>query len=406
MPKRKLTSPMVEKIHPPARAGRVEYWDTVLPGFHLRVTKGGAKTFALMTRLRGKQIRVTIGQAGVLSLAVARDKARDALAKVDKGEDPREERRQFQTPPSDLVEHVVADFIKRHVRAKTRKRSAEDTERYFRNHVLPRWSGRSIKAIRRQDVLDMLDDIVDDGKPVAANRALAVVSKMFNWCAGRGIIDASPVAGIERPSEEVERDRVLTDDEIAALWGAWDNMGFPFGAISKMLLVTGQRRNEAANMRWSDIDLDDALWTLPREITKGARSHEVPLAPLAVELLGSLPRIGENDFVFGTGRRGDKPPSGFSDAKIRADQWSGVKGWVLHDLRRTVGTGMARLGIADQTISRVLNHAEGGVTKIYKRYSYLDEKRGALDAWARKLESILRPVDGDNVVRLPVAATE
>ena len=132
----------------------------------------------------------------------------------------------------------------------------------------------------------------------------------------------------------------------------------------------------------------------------------MPLAPLAVELLGSLPRIGENDFVFGTGRRGDKPPSGFSDAKIRADQWSGVKGWVLHDLRRTVGTGMARLGIADQTISRVLNHAEGGVTKIYKRYSYLDEKRGALDAWARKLESILRPVDGDNVVRLPVAATE
>ena len=412
MPKRKkpqsskLTAAGVEKIKPPTKAARVEYWDTLLSGFHLRVTRGGAKTYALMTRLHGKQIRVTIGDANVLSLAEARERAQDAFKKADRGEDPRQERRQVQAAPSDLVEDVVADFVKRHTRAKTKKRSAEETERNFRNHVLPRWSGRSIKAIKRQDILNLLDDIVDQGKPIAANRVLAAVRKMFDWCAGRGIIDASPVAGIETPSEENERDRVLTDDEVAALWRAWDNMGFPFGAMAKMLLITGQRRNEVANMRWSDIDMDKALWTLPRWLTKGDRSHQVPLSPLAIEILGSLPRIGANDCVFGSGRRGDKPPSGFSVAKKRADTWSGVGGWVLHDLRRTTGTNMAELGIARPIISQVFNHSEGGVTQIYDRHSYLPEKRRALDAWARKLESILRPVNGDNVVRLPIVAGE
>ena len=328
MPKRKkptsvkLTAVGVEGFKPPTKVAREEHWDSILRGFHLRVTKGGAKTYAMMTRLHGKQIRVTIGDAEILSLAEARNRARDAFEKADKGEDPRVERRQARTAPSNLVEDVIPNFINRHMRTGKRPRRPryiEETERNFRNYVLPRWTGRPIRDITKQDILDLLDDIVDDGKPIAANRVLAAVRKMFNWCAGRGIIDASPVAGIEAPSTEIERDRVLNDDEITALWRTWDNMGFPFGTMAKMLLITGQRRDEVAGMRWSEIDMDKALWTLPRGRTKGDRSHEVPLPPLVIEILGSLPRIGNNDCVFGSGRRGDKPPSGFSAAKKRAD---------------------------------------------------------------------------------------
>ena len=181
MPATKLTAPTIERMKPPTKADRLQIYDTVLPGFMVRITRNGAKTFALMTRFRGKQIKVTIGQVGVISLADARQKARDALAKVEKGEDPRAERRQARAAPSDLVEDVVADFIERHVRVNTKKRSAEETERNFRKHVLPRWSGRSIKDIKRRDVKILLNEIINEGNPIAANRVLASVRKMFNW---------------------------------------------------------------------------------------------------------------------------------------------------------------------------------------------------------------------------------
>ena len=140
--------------------------------------------------------------------------------------------------------------------------------------------------------------------------------------------------------------------------------------------------------------------------SSGANLKAWPLPPLATEILVALPRIGDNDCVFTTGRRGDRPPSGFSKTKERADTWSGVTGWRLHDLRRTVGTEITRLGIARLVVSKVMNHSEGGVTQRYDKYGYLPEKRRALDAWARKLESIVRPVNDDNVVALPVAARE
>jgi integrase len=189
---------------------------------------------------------------------------------------------------------------------------------------------------------------------------------------------------------------VLTDDELVAVWTAADTMGGVSGGFLKALILTGQRRDEVSSMRWADLDLTARVWTSPRQATKGDRSHEVPLSPLAIQVLTALPRTGT--YVFSS-TRGERPISGYSKIKARADQFAGIDGWRIHDLRRTAGTGMARAGIAVSTISRVLNHREGGVTRIYNRYSYLDEKRHALETWARKVESLIKPGSG-NVVDL------
>ena len=193
-----------------------------------------------------------------------------------------------------------------------------------------------------------------------------------------------PINGIR-----AERDRVISDDEVQSVWEASGKLGYPFGRIVQMLLLTGQRKSEVAKMRWSDVDLDEKVWRLRRDQTKADRAQDVPLSPMAIDLLKSLPHLNDSDYLFTA--NGKKPFNGFSKAKARLDKLSRTNGWRLHDLRRTVGTNMAEhLGISVFTVARVLNHAEGGVTKIYARASYLKEKRVALEKWSEHLRKLLR----------------
>jgi integrase len=183
---------------------------------------------------------------------------------------------------------------------------------------------------------------------------------------------------------------VLTDAEIAALWPATDQLGYPFGQLVRLLLITAQRRDEVAHMRWSDLDLDNRVWTIPRERTKSDRLQQVPLSSLAMEVLAETPRLG--DYVLSSGVRGDKPVSGFSVAKKRLDAISGLAEWRLHDLRRTAASGMAKLNVPPHIIEKVLNHSTGtvsGVAAVYNRYGYLDEKRDALEAWSKMMTEII-----------------
>lgn len=396
-----LTAISVERAKPP-KTGRRELWDSVVPGFHVRITERGTKTYAVMTRLHGKQFRMALGKHGVISLAEAREKAREILIQAETGKDPRKNKRSGRKAPSELVEDVVEDFIERHVRRHTRPRSAVESERVLRNRAAVKWKGRSIKGISRRDIIDLLDEMAEK-TPGAANRARSVVSKFFNWCLDRGILDTSPAIRLPSPGPTVERDRVLSDDEVKILWLAFDGMAEPLRSFFKVLLLTGQRRGEVATMQWTHVDLDTALWTIPRELVKADRVQEVPLSPLAMEILSDMDKRG--DYVFTTRTNGDKAISGFSKAKASADAKAveivhkdaeergekphPISDWRLHDLRRTCGTGMARLGIENSTISRVLNHAEGGVTKIYNRYSYLKEKRDALDMWSAHIEGLV-----------------
>jgi integrase len=242
------------------------------------------------------------------------------------------------------------------------------------------------------------------GGPIAANRTLAAVRSLFNFAVRRGIIDATPVSLVQGPGEENRRDRTLTADEIRVVWAAAERLGYPFGSFFQIALITGQRRSEVAGMRWAHLDFDEALWTLPAEATKVGWTQVVPLPSLAVDMLRKLPgkayAAGPTRFVFTTD--GDAPVSGFSKAKLRLDRIIGearsgeaLAPWTIHDLRRTAATEMARLGVSRFVIGRVLNHADRGVTGIYDRHAYLQEKRHALETWARYLGNLTQ-LPGEN----------
>ncbi|MBW4091907.1 MAG: tyrosine-type recombinase/integrase [Proteobacteria bacterium] len=414
MSKIRLTQVAVDKVRPPA-AGRVELFDTHLPGFGLRVSATGAKSWFLFYRAAGRQRRYTVGTlAAIPKVEDARDRARALLHDVARGIDPADARDAEPAPAPVTVAALAADFINRH--AKVKNRSWRGTERLLALHVLPAWGKRPASSIAYHDVEALLDVLADGGHPILANRALASIRKMFNWSVGRRILPVSPAAGVKPPGKEVERQRVLTDAELVIVWRAAEAVGGATGAFVRLLALTGQRRNEVAGMRWADIDYNRpvivvqnnkeveigkaTVWTLPRESTKADRSHEVPLAPQAIEILAALPRGGE--FVLST-TGGTRPVSGYSkikaklDALTEAEAGAPLAPWRFHDLRRTAGTGLARLGTPVSTISRVLGHAEGGVTKIYNRHGYLPEKCTALDAWARYVAALIRPAE-DNVI--------
>jgi integrase len=280
----------------------------------------------------------------------------------------------------------------------------------------------------------LLDKIVDRGAPIVANRTLAALRRMCGWAVERGLIDASPCEKVRAPAAENSRDRILSDAEIKTTWDAFGAVGWPFGPLAKMLLLTGARRDEVADARWSEIELDKKIWTIAKERSKNGLAHEIPLSDAVVKILKALPRITasekddkkagkKSDFVFTT--TGKTSVSGFSRAKEQfdavilealraeavergedADEMKAPAHWTLHDLRRTAASGMAGLGIPPHVVEAVLNHKSGtikGVAAVYNRYSYADEKKAALEAWARKLDAIVSGKPAGNVVDLAQA---
>jgi integrase len=386
----KLTKLSVARIKPP-KSGRLEVWDSTLPAFGLRITSAGARSYVVALRKPGAKhpSRIKVGEANRMALADARERARELMA--DPG--ALEAREQAKADDADTTVATVAEeFIRRHVLANRRERSAKDAAAQLRREFVAYHRDQPIRGIGRRDILEALDRVTDRGHAITANRLLANLRKFFGWCMDRDIIAASPVAGIKRPAKERSRDRVLENAEIAAIWSACDAMGYPFGPFVKLLIVTAQRRDEVAHMAWPDIDLDKRLWTLPREIVKSDRAHEVPLSDLALEIIADLPRIGEG-WAFPANRVSSANPiSGFSKFKVKLDQLSGVENWRLHDLRRSAASGMARLGQPPHLVAALLNHAPAatmGVTAVYNRHRYGDEKRAALDAWGLEVARII-----------------
>jgi integrase len=292
--------------------------------------------------------------------------------------------------------------------------------------VLPRWGERPIRSITKQDVNDLLDAKASrrerprkgtkGGAALQSNRTLTRMRTLFAWAAVEDLIDADPSAGVLPRGEERDRDRVLSDTEILWFWRATDQVGWPFGPIGKLLLLTAQRLSEVASLRWAEVNLEKRTWTIPRERTKSDRAHVVALSGPAVEILEGLPRFG--DLVFPT--RVGTPISSFSKPKARLDasmtaQLREAAGkpdavlpeWTLHDLRRTAATVMVeRLKTAPHVVDRVLNHQSGairGVARIYIRGEYADERKAALEALGHWIESLVRPGGAGNVVPLATA---
>lgn len=425
-----LTKLLVEKA-PPQPGRDVFLWDTKVPGFGARIysprTDGGPtkRTYIFQYRTRARQQRrIVLGVHGPITVDAARSMAADHYEAVRKGRDPAYDQQLADKQQPTTIERVVDEFMLRHMEGKKRAPSyIVDTRRIFENHVLPRWRGRYLKNIARRDVIELLDAIVDEGKPVAANRTLAAIRKLFNWALQRGLIEATPVALVEMPARETRRERTLSGDEIRVVWRCLDVLGYPFGPFFKTALATGQRREEVASMRWQDINEAERTWTLPSEMTKAGRAHVVPLSSSVIETLAETKATG---IRLGTGRgegvalgtyvfttRGDRPISGYSKVKGRLDKavlaartkeaLPDLEPWTIHDLRRTVGTGLGKLGVSRFIIARVLNHADSSVTGIYDRHEYLDEKRSALDAWGAHLtELINRPAGEITAIRAAV----
>jgi integrase len=398
----RLTIRSVEAMKP--RPVRQEIPDSFLPGLYLIQQPSGAKGWAVRYRHKGVPRKLTLGSYPALGLKDARELGAKALRAVAEGRDPGREKVLARAAKADSVDRIVEDFLERHVRRSNRPRTAQETERLLRQHVLPRWRGRMVHEITRRDVLDILDRVVDGGAPIAANRVFAAIRKFFNWCAARDIIAASPCAGVKPPTAERARDRVLSDEELRLVWRAADKLGGTFSPLVKMLALTGQRRDEVARMRWEELDLDARLWTLPPARTKNNQPHEVPLSKAALVVLQNVPRIASSPFVLTT-NGGGSPASGYSKNKRRLDALlpADMPPWRLHDLRRSCASGLARLGINLPVIEKVLNHSSGsfaGIVGVYQKHSFADEKRAALEAWGSFVTAVVEGKPASKVVRL------
>jgi len=399
MPKESLTAKQVEHMKP--RATRYEVPAGPPKGLYLVVQPTGAKSWAFRYRFNGKTRKLTYTEMG---LAAARAEAQSAVENLENNIDPARTKaneaaaelaqQQADALQQESVKSVAEQFIKRGLKKKEKERG--ETERIVRREIIEPWKHRGIADIRKPDIVNLLDTIVDRGASVMACRTRGVLLRFFKFARKRGYIEVSPAIDVEKPGpDHQDRERVLEPAELSEVWAACGALGYPVGPFIRLSILTAQRRGEVATMRWRHVDLEKAVWTLPAEATKGARVHDVPLSGAAVELLEGLSRFTEGDYVFTT-TSGAKPINGFSKAKERIDAETvkrrnsagiekNIPDWTMHDLRRTATTIMAET-VPVPVLSAILNHSAGkvmGITKIYNRYRYMPERRAALEAWAQ-----------------------
>ncbi len=379
------------------------FFDAELTGFALRVTAAGRKLFLFQYRPPGGAVRrIVLGEYGTLTPTQARARAEVLRGQVTAGGDPVAEREATRAAAAAAVEaarsRAALDALTFGVLVERWRdlRLSARRERYRREAVrallagFPTWHDRAAHMIAPAEAVTELDRIAAARGPHAARLALAYGRAMYNWAVGRRMLAANPFAGIPSPARAVERDRVLSDDELGAVWRAAGLLGWPFGPFVQLLALTLQRRDEVAGMRWSELSSDLTLWTIPAERAKNRRAHLVHLAPAARAILRELPRHAASDLVFTT--TGRAPISGYSRAKALLDQVDAMPlPWRLHDFRRTGVTGLAALGFPPHVCDRLLNHVKGsiqGVAAVYQRNEFLPERRRALEAWARHVLAV------------------
>jgi integrase len=358
--------------------------DPELRGHYVRVQPSGAKSFVTVARAYGKQIWTTVGAADVMAIEEAREKAREILKRTRAGLPPIE-------PQGETFGDVAANWLKRHAQAKG-LRSEKQITRLLNVHVLPRWRGRAFLDIRRSDVAALLDHVEDNFGARQADLVLTIVRSIMNWHATRHDDYTPPIVrGMRRQNpKEHSRARILYDAEIRTIWRAAESSG-TFGALIRICLLTAQRRTKVAAMKFSDISLDGE-WTIPTEAREKNTAGSLVLPEAALSIIRAQPRLALNQHVFAG--RGGKPLSGFSVLKSGFDgKLAGVKPWVLHDLRRTARSLMARAGIRPDIAERVMGHAIAGVEGIYDRHTYAEEKARALKALAAIVDGIVHPRD-------------
>lgn len=419
MPTLRLTKAVIDNAKPETRDTFL--WDSTLRGLGVKVTPAGSKVFVYQYRMGGRGSRLrryTIGRHGELTLDAARRKAEELASQVRlDGCDPLEEKRSARAKAAELAFVRYAERFWRECLQVEWRSSHAQSYRALELHALPRLGDKPLNAITRADIRAVIEPL----RPQAATASLvfATLRRLFNWAIEREDIEQSPLTGMKAPPLPTSRDRVLSDEELRLVWLAADSLGYPAGAWIRLLVLTGARRTEAAALDWAELDRAAALWTLPAGRSKNARVALNPLSEAALGLLEEIARRLRPDGKWPTGgavfpTRDGTPIVGYSKIKLRLDkavtklaEAEGVPAptpWRLHDLRRTLATGLQRLGTRLEVTEAVLNHvsgSRGGIVGVYQRHSYLPEQLTALTAWASHIERIVAGSPAAaNIVRL------
>ena len=416
MARQNLTDANLRTLRP--RAKRFDVQDALLPGLIVHVTPNGTKSFMLKQRFPGSNNRTRrrIGDPSVITVAQARDVARDWLAQLQRGIDPAHElAEQKRLAAQERLEQqatsfavVAEEYIARRL---TKQRRGRVAAQAFRSELLPVWGDRRLNEITRRDVVKLIEGVIDRQRSAQratvgrsgayARNVLNYIRSFFNWCIARDIygVTTSPCSGI-KPKDLIGparvRERVLDDAELQALMRAADDIGYPFGDLVKLLALTGARKSEVSGACWAEFDFAAKTWTIPAARFKTGDTHTNPLTDDTISLLNGLPRFQHGDLLFST-TFGRKPFNGFSKAKARLDRLmreqlgSELQPFTLHDLRRTMRTRLAELRIPEHIAEAAIGHAKRGIVAVYNRARYADELIEAFEAWHAKLRTIVSP---------------
>jgi integrase len=411
MEKIKLTDRFIASRKDAPGGKRSDYHDSLVPGLALRVTDKGHKSFVLHGRFPLSPDTFTRRQLGSypgLSLDDAREKAREWQRLMSRGIDPKVEEARLVALESQkhrgTFEAIAQDYLADCEQRKLAK--AGEARATLEKDFIPRWRHRPAAEIMPHEISLAVKAIADRGAPYQAHNAYGWVRSLYSWAINKGMygITTSPIAHLKPAAvtgfTKQPRSRILSDEELRFVWNAAAKMGYPYGAVFQLLIVTGQRETEVSEASRGERDMAQRLWTIPKERMKAARAHEVPLSNAAFDIFNSLPEFSGGAFVFST-TSGKKPLNGFSKAKVRLDRiiaedraGAGLEQmapWVIHDLRRTVRTHFSALPVEDMVRELVIAHAKKGLHKVYDQFSYRDEKRRCLDLWGARLAGILNP---------------
>jgi integrase len=416
--KRSLTDRYLKSLKGSKDGKPYDIRDTEIRGLRVRVMPSGERTFVLLARYKhgGAPTRRALGGYPALGLAEAREKAREWRLLISRGIDPAQE--EARKRAAELRKQkttflaVAEDFIQEKLPSERKRR---EVERDIRREFIPVWGARPITDITALDVRALIKRVRDEGKTYQAHNLLGHVRRLYNWAIGQHVygIESSPCDRLkprEIIGEKKERTRILNDAELRAAWRAADRIGYPYGPVFKLLMLTGQRKSEVAEAHWSEFNLAKQIWTIPVERMKTGAAHVVPLSDDAMAILKPLPRFDGGNYLFSV-QFGKRPVAAFSAAKsqfdaemlkaLREDEPKAkLPDFVIHDIRRTVRTGLSAIpNISDLVRELVIGHTKPGLHKVYDQYAYLDEKRFGLDAWSARLRNVIEPPPA-NVVDL------
>jgi integrase len=424
---KKFTDPLLESLRGAKDGKPYDVRDKAMPGLRVRVMPSGELTFVLLARFErgGNPTRVRLGRYPIMTIAAARKKAHEWLNLIGEGRDPREvEERKKEHSFRSVAEQFIAHIDRQKLR------TAPVMEHRLRQTFIEKWGGRPITEISADDIKRIIRKSVEEGARYQAFHHFALIRRLFNWAIGTDDygIQVNPCDRLNSGDligERHARDRVLTDDELRALWRAAERMGYPYGALYRLLALTGLRIGEACGAHWSEFDLKRKEWTIPatrmKKVKGGAKPFMVPLTDKIIDVLDAVPRFKNGDFLF-SHSHGKHPlkPNQFSDVKERLDAITleelkqiateagkdakrvALPDFVNHDIRRTVRTHLSALRIGEEVREAVLAHVRPGVKGVYDQHTYLEEKREALTLWNARLWSIVMPPP-DNVVELRTA---